>query len=356
MATPPPNIITAELDDAKLSFAAFRVICHLIRRGAAQNGAWGSTEGMATSIGCTQKTIKKALRELLDTEWITRTGRPGITSLYQLNTKGKKDPRAKKTPGQILPSDPGQILPHHLGQNLPHEGVKGRSQEKELPPKPPEGGSSPADSTPDPTANGTASQIDANPAKKENGPAQTDTPIHTVPTAIEALRPLLLALHRDPDHALTPQEEHDLLPILRSPAGLKPADITAIVHAVTQRATYPNFDDIPKDSPLRSVRRKLSTLLADWPQQTALAHQITGKKKSTAQALTKPAWLDYPWEAVHWHLNHEEPPPLENLYRRDHIRYRKTWDTWTEAQRHTAIHRYQNRITTPIETTLTEDA
>jgi DNA-binding transcriptional regulator YhcF (GntR family) len=356
MATPPPIIITAELDDAKLSFAAFRVICHLIRRGAAQKGAWGSTEGMATSIGCSKNTVKTALRELLDSGWITRTGRPGITSLYQLHTQTKNEPSPKTDPAQNLGHGVDQNLGHGVDQNLGHEGVKGRSQEKELPPKPPEGVSSPADLTPDSTANDIASQIDATPVKKENGPAQTDTPIHTVPTAIEALRPLLLALHRDPDHALTPQEEHDLLPILRSPAGLKPADITAIAHAVTQRATYPNFDDIPKDSPLRSVRRKLSTLLADWPQQAALAHQITGKKKSTAQALTKPAWLDYPWEAVHWHLNHEEPPPLENLYRRDHIRYRKTWDTWTEAQRHTAIHRYQNRITTPIETTLTEAA
>ena len=355
MATPPPIIIPAELDDAGLSFAAFRVLGHLSRRGAGQQGAWGSIKGMADTIGCDSKTIVNAIAELLETGWITRTSRPGITSLYQIGTQPKKRVNPKNGLTQKTGQDPTQKTGQDPTQKTGYEGVKGRSQKKELPPKPPEGVSSPADLTPEPTANDTVNQIDANPAKKENGPELQEA-IRDIPSALLALRPLLIALHRDPGHAITPQEEHDLLPLLRSPTGLRLTDITAVTHAVTARAAYTHFADIPDHSPLRSVRRKLSTLLADWPNQSAIAHQITGKKNSAAQPPTKPAWLDYPWEAVHWHLNHETPPPLENLYRRDHIRYRKTWDTWTEAQRQTAIHRYQNRITAPIETELTEAA
>ena len=352
MATPPPIIITAELDDAKLSFAAFRVICHLVRRGAAQQGAWGSIEGMATSIGCSKNTVKTALRELLDSAWITRTSRTGITSLYQLNTQPKNEPSPKTDPAQNLGQAVAQNLVQDPAQNLGHEGVTGRSPKKELSPQPPEGGENPANSTLESTPSHPDQQIDATPTKKENGPAsQTDT-IRDIPSALAALHPLLIALHRDPRQGLTPQEEHDLLPLLRSPAGLHPADITAIATAVQQRATYTRFHDIPDDSPLRSVRRKLGTLLADWPNQSAIARQITGKTTATTRRDPN-APPDYPWEAVCWHLYEEQPVAWHLQTYRDRRRFADLWRTWTEDQRQTALHRYQNRLTTPITAELT---
>lgn len=352
MAQSPPIIITAELDDAKLSFAAFRVICHLIRRGAAQQGAWGSIEGMAGLIGCSKNTVKTALRELLDSGWITRTSRTGITSLYQLSTQPKNEPSPKTNPAQNLGQGVAQNLGQDPAQNLGHEGVTGRSQKKELTPQPPEGGDSQAISTPEPTPNPPVHSPSANPAKKEKDPAQTQDPIRDVPSALAALGPLLHALHRDPRQGLTPQEEHDLLPLLRSPAGLQRHDITAIATAVTQRAAYTHFHDIPSDSPLRSVRRKLGTLLSDWPNQTAIARQITGKTKSPAQRDPN-APPDYPWEAACWHLYEAEPVPWNLQTYRDRRRFADLWRTWTEEQRQTALHRYQHRLTTPIETELT---
>ena len=167
MATPPPIIITAELDDAKLSFAAFRVICHLVRRGAAQQGAWGSIEGMATSIGCSKNTVKTALRELLDSAWITRTSRTGITSLYQLNTQPKNEPSPKTDPAQNLDHGVAQILVQDPAQNLGHEGVKGRSQDKESQETTTETGSSSPETPPD-TDTATSSKP-ASPPKKEKG-------------------------------------------------------------------------------------------------------------------------------------------------------------------------------------------
>lgn len=352
MATPPPIIIPAELDDADLTVYAFRILCHLARRGAAQNGAWGSTENMASKMRIDPKTVKKALRELIDKNWITRTSRPGQTSLYCFATQTTLAPRPPDGLGYPVTQGMGHQTAQGVGHQTAHEGVKRRSQEKESSPQPPEGGENPANSTLESTPSHPDQQIDATPTKKENGPAcQTDT-IRDIPSALAALHPLLLALHRDPRQGLTPQEEHDLLPLLRSPAGLHPADITAIATAVQQRATYTRFHDIPDDSPLRSVRRKLGTLLADWPNQSAIARQITGK--TTAPTRRDPnAPPDYPWEAVCWHLYEEQPVAWHLQTYRDRRRFADLWRTWTEDQRQTALHRYQNRLTTPITAELT---
>jgi hypothetical protein len=167
MATPPPIIIPAELDEAKLSFAAFRVLGHLSRRGAGQNGAWGSIKGMADMIGCDNKTVVTAIGELLETGWITRTSRPGITSLYQIGTEPKK----RVNPKNGLTQKTGQGLTQKTGQGLTqktgYEGVKGRSQDKESQETTTETGSSSPETPPD-TDTATSSKP-ASPPKKEKG-------------------------------------------------------------------------------------------------------------------------------------------------------------------------------------------
>ena len=348
MATSPPIIIPAELDDADLTVYAFRLLCHLVRRGAAQHGAWGSTEGMAEKMRIDPKTVKKALRELIDKNWITRTARPGLTSLYTLTTPSTTAPRPSGGLGYPKAQGVGHQTAQGVGHQTAHEGVTGRSQEKGIPPNPPLGGQTTADLTSEPTPNGTESTSHSTPQKKENGPDLEDT-IRDIPTALDALAPLLTAMGRDPRQRLTAQEEHDLLPILRTPAGLRPTDIAALTDLMRQREAV-HFTALPDDSPLRSVKRKFSTLLQDWPNQLALAAKLTQKKTSGAD---KPKLTPtYPWQAVHWHFCHEEPPALETLYRRDHIRYATTWKAWTEPQRQTALHRYTHRLTTPIETEL----
>jgi hypothetical protein len=349
MATPPPIIIPAELDDAGLSPAAFRILCHLIRRGAAQeSGAWGSVKNMASLCKMDLERVKISLKDLIESGWIERISRPGFTSIYRLLPQAEKQPRRKNNPGGISDHPPGGISDHPPGGISDHEGVTGRSQEKGIPPNPPLGGQTTADLTSEPTPNGTESTSHSTLQKKENGPDIENT-IRDIPTALDALAPLLTAMGRDPRQRLTAQEEHDLLPILRTPAGLRPADIAALTDLMRQREAV-HFTALPDDSPLRSVKRKFSTLLQDWPNQLALAAKLTQKKTPGGD---KPKLTpSYPWQAVHWHFCHEEPPAIETLYRRDHIRYAATWKAWTEPQRQTALHRYTHRLTTPIETEL----
>jgi hypothetical protein len=348
MATPPPIIIPAELDDADLTVYAFRLLCHLVRRGAAQQGAWGSTEGMAEKMRMDPKTVKKAIRELIDKNWITRTARPGLTSLYTLTTPSTTAPRPPHGLGYPKAQGVGHQTAQGVGHQTAHEGVTGRSYKKGNPPNPPGGGQMAAELTSEPTPNGTDLPSHSTPQKKESGPASEDI-IRDIPTALDALAPLLTALGRDPRQRLTSEEEHDLLPILRTPAGLRLSDITALTDLMRQREAV-HFTALPDDSPLRSVKRKLGTLLRDWPNQLALATKLNQKKKTSPTAAdTAPTW---PWQAVCWHLYEGEPLPWADQTHRDRRRYAQTWSTWTEDQRQAAIHRYTQRLTTPIDTEL----
>jgi hypothetical protein len=349
MATPPPIIIPAELDDAGLSPAAFRILCHLIRRGAAQeSGAWGSVKNMATLCKMDLERVKISLKDLIEFGWIERISRPGFTSIYRLLPQAGKQPRRESHPGGISDHPPGGISDHPLGGISDHEGVTGRSYKKGIPPNPPGGGQMAAELTSEPTPNGTDIPSHSTPQKKESGPASEDI-IRDIPTALDALAPLLTALGRDPRQRLTSEEEHDLLPILRTPAGLRLSDITALTDLMRQREAV-HFTALPDDSPLRSVKRKLGTLLRDWPNQLALATKLTQKKKTSPTAAdTAPTW---PWQAVCWHLYEGEPLPWADQTHRDRRRYAQTWSTWTEDQRQTAIHRYTQRLTTPIDTEL----
>jgi len=350
MSEAPPIIIPADLDDADLTVYAFRLLCHLARRGAAQQGAWGSTEGMAAKLRIDPKTIKKALRELIEKGWITRTARPGLTSLYTLNTQPTKAPRPPDGPGYQTAQGVGRQTAQGVGHQTAHEGVKIRSQKKESPQSPPEGGGSPADLTLVLPLNGIAAPQALDPAKKESGAAQEQGAIHDVPAALAALVPLLEALGRDPRQRLTRREEEDLLPILRSEPGLRPSDVAAVAKAVGQRRAS-SFAQLPDESPLRGVRQRLDTILEDWPNQCAIAVKVAGPDSAKRKLANREP--DYPWQACCWHLYEDLPVPYEQQTARDRKRYRQMWDTWTEDQRQTALHRYENRITTPIESQLT---
>jgi hypothetical protein len=350
MADAPPLIIPAELDDADLTVYAFRLLCHLARRGAGQQGAWGSTEGMAAKLRIDPKTIKKALRELIEKGWITRTARPGLTSLYTLATQPTRAPRPPDGPGYQTAQGVGHQTAQGVGHQTAHEGVTRRSYKKESPQSPPEGVNSPADLTLVPPLNGSGAPQTLETAKKEKGGADDEGAIHDVPGALAALVPLLVALERDPRQRLTRREEDDLLPILRSEPGLRLSDVAAVASAVGQRRACP-FNQLPDESPLRGVKQRLDTLLEDWPNQCAIAAKVAGP--AAAKKRNPSAEPDYPWQACCWHLYEDEPVPYGQQTPRDRRRYRQMWDSWTESQRQTALDRYQNRITTPIESQLT---
>jgi hypothetical protein len=350
MADAPPLIIPAELDDADLTVYAFRLLCHLARRGAGQQGAWGSVEKMAEKLRMNRKTVINALTELIEKGWITRSSRPGRSSTYTLATQ----PARRASPPDGPAPETGYGVARQTGQGVArqtgYEGVKGRSQKKESPQSPPEGANSPADLTLVPPLNGSGAPQTLETAKKEKGGADEEGAIHDVPGALAALVPLLVALERDPRQRLTRREEEDLLPILRSEPGLRLSDVAAVASAVGQRRACP-FSQLPEESPLRGVKQRLDTLLEDWPNQCAIAAKVAGP--AGAKKRNPSAEPDYPWQACCWHLYEEEPVPYGQQTPRDRKRYRQMWDSWTEAQRQTALDRYQNRITTPIESQLT---
>ena len=350
MPEAPPILIPADLDDADLSVYAFRLLCHLARRGAAQQGAWGSVEGMAEKLRMNRKTIINALTELIEKGWITRTSRPGKSSTYTLATQ----PARRASPPDGLAPETGYGVARQTGQGVArqtgYEGVPIRKQEKESPQSPPEGGNSLADLTPVQSVNGIAAGQTLDTAKKERGGAVQDGAIHDVPGALVALVPLLAALGRDPRQRLTRREEEDLLPILRSEPGLRTSDVAAVASAVGLRRAC-SFSQLPDESPLRGMRQRLDTILEDWPNQCAIAAKVACP--ASAKKKTPGAESDYPWQACCWHLYEDEPVPYGQQTARDRKRYRQMWDSWTEQQRETALHRYENRITSPIESELT---
>ena len=86
-------VIPAELDDADVSPAAFRLLCHLVRKGAAKpDGARGSIAEMAFTCRMSVGRVKLSLRQLLRNAWISRTSRPGFTSIYRANIQSPKLP------------------------------------------------------------------------------------------------------------------------------------------------------------------------------------------------------------------------------------------------------------------------
>lgn len=77
---------------------------------------------------------------------------------------------------------------------------------------------------------------------------------------------------------------------------------------------------------------------------------LPSDQSSVRRWLAKHGPIHYDWQAVVWHFYEHEPVGWANQTQRDKTRYEETWEGWTETERQTAIHRYSNRITTPVET------
>ena len=340
---PPPIIIPADMDDADISVYAFRLLCHLARRGAAQQGAWGSVENMAVKLQFNRKTVINALTELIEKGWIIRTARPGKSSTYTFVTQ----PARRASPPDGPARQTGQGVARQTGQGVArqtgYEGVTGRSQEKDLPPKPPGQEEEVAKLTFNPSQLETELQNGVDLEKEKGGAADQEEAIRDGLKAITALAPLLEAFRRLPAQGLGSAERSELLVILSSARGLRVSDVDAVAKLVAHRLPL-NFDDIARESFLRQVRLKLEYVLADWAAHCALAYRFVGKKK-------KQGAPDYPWQAVCWHLYEEEPVPWDRQTVRDKRRYAELWRSWSEEQRQQAIHRYENRITTDNDST-----
>ena len=76
-------LLSAQLDDAGLSIAAFRVYSHLSRR-AGRGIAFPSCESMAKICRMNRDTVWRALKELGERNMIRRISRPGVTTEYTL--------------------------------------------------------------------------------------------------------------------------------------------------------------------------------------------------------------------------------------------------------------------------------
>ena len=98
MSDPSP-FIPAKLDDADLTPHQFRVFCRISRRGDCTE----SVGRMASAMGMHEDTVRKALKALSEASMISRTKRPGTTTLHeekppsqwQLSSLSRNDPSDK---------------------------------------------------------------------------------------------------------------------------------------------------------------------------------------------------------------------------------------------------------------------
>lgn len=118
-----PCFIHRNLDDAGLSLAAFRVLCHLSRRQG-KDGAYPSADSMSEVCRLDKKTVFRALRELEERHFIVRTARPGRPTLYALQamaTWGAKRVDPKDTLGSQTDRQVGCQTGRGSTQKTPHE-------------------------------------------------------------------------------------------------------------------------------------------------------------------------------------------------------------------------------------------
>jgi hypothetical protein len=90
--------IPAELDDAGLSPRAFRLYCHIARRG----DCWAAIETMGATCGLNPKTVRKALAELKSRKAISVSERAGQTNLICCVATSLWAPHPKNDPTQNL--------------------------------------------------------------------------------------------------------------------------------------------------------------------------------------------------------------------------------------------------------------
>lgn len=84
---PPPLIIPAWLDDARLRPSVFRVYCRIARRAGKKDGTgkcFERLEKIAEGCQLRRATVQKALRELIELELIEAEPQPGRPTIYRI--------------------------------------------------------------------------------------------------------------------------------------------------------------------------------------------------------------------------------------------------------------------------------
>jgi hypothetical protein len=130
----PKAFIPAALDDAGLSPDAFRIWCHIQRRGT----LFGSVVGIAARCGIGRTKTREALRWLVANKWATAFERTGQTTEYialhpYLHADGTptKTGRGKKaTPTGIERGTPTRSgrppLPDPVAKGNPTKGIQSK--------------------------------------------------------------------------------------------------------------------------------------------------------------------------------------------------------------------------------------
>lgn len=144
-----PFMVHSDLDDLDLTPFEFRAYAHMVRRAGIKGGEyWESVDAGAKHCRMDAKTYRAALRSLVRRGLLTRTDRPGETSVYRITPRRSwltptKSGRATEsgTPtenGRGTPTKSGRTpLPKTVDKVLPLKRIPGReSQEIRARPKP----------------------------------------------------------------------------------------------------------------------------------------------------------------------------------------------------------------------------
>jgi hypothetical protein len=124
---------TQAFDYLKGNLSAFGVYCWIIKRaGHGNNGkCWESIKNIASQLGISEGTAKRAIAYLLESKMLRRLSRPGKTSIYQVTnledwvypTQSKNDPgeggskmtQVENDPGGWIKNDPGGWIKNDPG-------------------------------------------------------------------------------------------------------------------------------------------------------------------------------------------------------------------------------------------------
>lgn len=116
--------VHSALDDAGLTPRAFRIYGHIARR-AGNGTCFSAKASMAEHCGMDIKTVKLAIRELMQRGMLERIARTGDTTVYTLTPPSRwagKYPGPENTLGQKTDHPPVQKTDHPLVQKTDHKG------------------------------------------------------------------------------------------------------------------------------------------------------------------------------------------------------------------------------------------
>jgi len=119
--------ISAQLDEARLSAAQFRVYGHVARRSASGLGCFESVPNMAAVCRLDADTVRRALHALTVGRLLHAVPRPGQTTLYQPALPAFWERRP--APGERTP-------PHRPGNPHPHSQTAGGDPSPSAPGEP----------------------------------------------------------------------------------------------------------------------------------------------------------------------------------------------------------------------------